>query len=163
MQLKAILVVALATIVLALGSGVSQADQNKPAIERLPSSDDASVHFGNLDDGDIVPPGFPVKFSISGMGVAPAGVEIEGTGHHHLLIDVTELPDFNQPLPASSNIIHFGKGQTETTLELAEGKHTLQLVLADYRHIPHEPPVISEPITITVSANAPARGSEEKE
>lgn len=161
MQVRKILAVALTTAALAFWMSALPGDES--AIERSPSSKGASVSFGNLEDGDILPPEFHVKFSISGMGIAPAGVEIDSTGHHHLLIDVAELPDFNQPLPANSNIIHFGKGQTETTLELAEGKHTLQLVLADYRHIPHEPPVISERITITVSANAPAQGSEEKE
>jgi hypothetical protein len=122
--------------------------------ERLPSAEGAEVGFSNIADGDVVPPGFKAVFSISGMGIAPAGVEIENTGHHHLLIDVAEMPDFDRPLPASDNIIHFGKGQSETELNLAEGSHSLQLVLADYRHLPHDPPVMSEKITITVSANA---------
>lgn len=162
MRLRAVLVV-LAVAVLASWAGAVQGDQDKHAGERSPSAEDSAVGFGNIEDGAIVPPGFRVTFSINGMGIAPAGVAIENTGHHHLLIDVTELPDLNQPLPATGNILHFGKGQTETTLDLAEGEHTLQLVLADYRHIPHEPPVVSDPITITVSANAPAQGSEEKE
>ena len=158
MQLKVILALAVAT--LSFWTGVLHGDVSEAAIARSPSSEGAAVSFGNLENGDVVPPEFHVKFSISGMGIAPAGVEIDSTGHHHLLIDVAKLPDFNQPLPANSNIIHFGKGETETVLELAEGEHTLQLVLADYRHIPHEPPVISEIITIKVSANAPAQGSE---
>ena len=124
-------------------------------IERSPSSEGAAVGFSNLEDGDVVPPEFEVVFSISGMGIAPAGVQIDNTGHHHLLIDVAELPDLGQPLPATDNIIHFGKGQSETVLNLSEGQHTLQLVLADYRHIPHEPPVVSDVITVTVSQNAP--------
>jgi hypothetical protein len=84
------------------------------------------------------------------MGVAPAGVEIEDTGHHHLLIDVAELPPLDQPLPATDHVKHFGGGQTETAIELTPGQHTLQLLLGDMNHVPHEPPVMSELITITV-------------
>ena len=163
MQLKTVVAIALVASALASWALNLSAQEENAAVERSPSLAGAAVGFSNLEDGDIVPPEFHVKFSISGMGIAPAGAEIAGTGHHHLLIDVAELPDFNQPLPASSNIIHFGKGQTETTLELAEGKHTLQLVLADYRHIPHEPPVVSDPVTITVSAAAPAQGGTRQE
>lgn len=162
MQLSVILAAVLAAATLASWAGPVQGEEDKTSTGRSPSAEGAAVSFGNLEDGDVVSPEFHVKFSISGMGVAPAGVEIDNTGHHHLLIDVTELPDFNQPLPANSNIIHFGKGQTETTLELVEGKHTLQLVLADYRHIPHQPPVVSDPITITVSASASEQGGEEE-
>ena len=161
MQLRVILALTAAALVFI--PGPLKGEEGDVAVQRSPSAVGAAVSFGNLEDGDVVPPEFHVKFSISGMGVAPAGVEIENTGHHHLLIDVIELPDFNLPLPANSNIIHFGKGQSETTLELAEGKHTLQLVLADYRHLPHEPPVVSDPITITVSASAPAQGGEEQD
>ena len=125
--------------------------------ERSPSPRGATVGFSNLADGDMVPPDFTVVFKVTGMGIAPAGVQIDNTGHHHLLIDVAELPDLSQPLPATDNIIHFGKGQSETELHLAEGQHTLQLVLADYRHIPHQPAVVSEVITVTVSQNAPAQ------
>lgn len=160
MQLRVILALAFIAAALSFQPAALAGDGGEAGNKRSPSSKGAAVSFGNLKDGDVVPPEVHVKFSISGMGVAPAGVEIEYTGHHHLLIDVSELPDFSQPLPATSNIIHFGKGQTETTLELAEGKHTLQLVLADYRHIPHEPPVVSDPITINVSADAPAQGGE---
>jgi hypothetical protein len=119
---------------------------------RTPSPPGATVGFANLSDGDVVPPVFTVKFTISGMEIAPAGSQIPDTGHHHLLIDVAELPDMNLPLPATDNIRHFGKGQTETELTLPEGKHTLQLLLADYAHTPHEPPVMSKKITITVKA-----------
>ncbi len=83
------------------------------------------------------------------MGVAPAGVEAQGTGHHHLLID-TEVPNAGLPIPADDNHRHFGKGQTEAIIELAPGQHTLQLLLGDHLHIPHDPPVVSEQITITV-------------
>lgn len=147
------------TILLAFSTGLLAEE----AVQRLPSADGAEVGFSNLEDGAVVPPEFTVVFSIAGMGIAPAGVEIENTGHHHLLIDVAHLPDFDQPLPASDNIIHFGKGQSETRLELSEGQHSLQLVLADYRHLPHDPPVLSERITITVSSDAPAQGEEQPE
>jgi len=91
-----------------------------------------------------------VKFGLKGMGVAPAGVERANTGHHHLLVDIDEVPPAGQPVPADAQHIHFGGGQTETKLELAPGKHTLQLLLGDHLHRPHQPPVLSEKITITV-------------
>jgi hypothetical protein len=90
-----------------------------------------------------------VHFGLSGMGVAPAGIEGPQTGHHHLLVD-TKVPPLNEPIPNDFRHLHFGAGQTEATLELSPGKHTLQLLLGDSRHIPHDPPVISEPITILV-------------
>ena len=94
---------------------------------------------------------FRVVFGLKGMGIAPAGIKFPNTGHHHLLIDMdaSEI-DLTKPLPATDKSKHFGGGQTETTLELPAGKHTLQLVLGDHLHIPHNPPVISEKITITV-------------
>jgi Domain of unknown function (DUF4399) len=92
-----------------------------------------------------------VVFGLTGMGIAPAGVKFDNTGHHHLLID-TELPsDLTQPLPVSDNIRHFGKGQTEATLDLPPGKHTLQLLFADFTHTPFTPNVTSKKITITVT------------
>jgi hypothetical protein len=130
--------------------GMSQ-DQ-APASHNTPSAAGATVGFANLADGDVVPPVFTVKFAISGMDIAPAGTQTENTGHHHLLIDVTELPDMNLPLPDTDNIRHFGKGQTEVELTLPAGPHTLQLLLGDYAHIPHSPPVTSDKITITVKA-----------
>ena len=83
------------------------------------------------------------------MGVAPAGVEKEKTGHHHLIVDA-ELPDLDKPVPSDANYRHFGGGQTEVVLELSPGTHTLQLLLGDFLHIPHTPPVKSDKITITV-------------
>lgn len=130
---------------------------------RSPSAEGAAVGFANISDGDVLPPVFTVKFSISGMGIAPAGVNIENTGHHNLLIDVFELPDFDQPLPANEHIRQFGKGQSETELQLAEGEHKLQLILADYSHTPHEPAVISDAITITISPNAPPQAEKTQE
>ena len=82
-------------------------------------------------------------------GVAPAGTQVEGTGHHHLLVDAP-LPALDKPIPKDDQHLHFGKGQTETVLKLAPGKHTLQLLLGDFAHVPHTPPVMSEVVTITV-------------
>lgn len=110
---------------------------------------DARLYFLNLRNGMTVTSPVRVIFGLSGMGVAPAGVEKEGTGHHHLLIDVAEV-DANAPLPANDQFRHFGLGQTETSVELKPGTHTLQLVLGDQNHIPHHPPVLSERITVTV-------------
>ena len=101
-------------------------------------------------DGDVVGKEVKVVFGLKGMGVAPAGVNIPDTGHHHLLLDLDKLPDMSQPIPASKNHLHFGKGQTETTLKLEPGKHTIQLLLGNYLHIPHDKEVISKKITITV-------------
>jgi len=129
--------------------------------QRSPSSDGATVSFLMPGNGDVVPPTFTVKFLISGMGIAPAGSKIDNTGHHHLLIDVTQLPAMDQPLPKSNQVRHFGGGQTEVELALPEGEHTLQLLFADYSHTPHDPPVLSDIITITVSADAPSTGTQQ--
>lgn len=147
MRIRILLAVSL--FVLLAAAGVA-ADSH-----RSPSAPGATIGFANLEDGATVPPGYTAKFTISGMGVAPAGSDIENTGHFHLLIDLDELPPMDQPLPASEQLVHFGKGQTETTLDLPEGEHRLQLLLADYLHVPHDPPVISEVITVTISAAAP--------
>jgi hypothetical protein len=111
---------------------------------------DTELYFVSPQDGDKVSGEFTVSFGLRGMGVAPAGVEIANTGHHHLLIDVDALPPMDAPLPKTEQVRHFGGGQTETTLSLPPGKHTLQLVLGNYSHIPHDPPVLSKKITITV-------------
>jgi hypothetical protein len=110
----------------------------------------AKVYFITPTDGQTVSQTFTVKFGLSGMGVAPAGTNQEKTGHHHLLIDTDTLPDMHQPLPATDTLKHFGGGQTETELSLPPGQHTLQLLLGNYVHIPHDKPVLSEKITITV-------------
>ena len=116
------------------------------------SPKDVRVYFLEPADGQVVSGDIIVKFGLSGMAVAPAGTDTENSGHHHLLIDVDDdqLPDMTQPLPASDTVVHFGKGQTETQLNLSPGKHTLQLLLGDHMHVPHEAPVISDKITITV-------------
>ena len=107
------------------------------------------VYFINLQNGDVLKSPFLVQFGLSGKGVAPAGVAVPNTGHHHLLINVDEL-DFKMPIPSSKQHLHFGMGQTETTLNLPAGKHKLQLVLGDKYHIPHNPPLVSEVIEVTV-------------
>ena len=107
------------------------------------------VYFINLQNGDMLKSPFLVQFGLSGKGVAPAGVEVPNTGHHHLLINIDEL-DFKMPIPSSKQHIHFGMGQTETTLDLPAGKHKLQLILGDKYHIPHNPPLASEVIEVTV-------------
>jgi hypothetical protein len=116
----------------------------------IASAEDASVYFIEPMDGQEVTSPVTVKFGLKGMGVAPAGVMRDNTGHHHLLINVETLPDLSKPLPSSEQVRHFGGGQTEATIELAPGKHTLQLVLGNYAHIPHAEPVVSKKITITV-------------
>ena len=108
------------------------------------------VYIQSPKDGETVSSPFTVRFGLKGMGIAPAGIDQPNTGHHHLLIDVEKVPDFNGALPATDNIKHFGAGQTETELTLPPGRHTLQLVFADYLHIPHDKPVVSEKVTITV-------------
>jgi len=122
-----------------------------PASAQTPSPEGAKVYFINLKDGAEVDSPFLVQFGLSGMGVAPAGVEKPNTGHHHLLIDTTMTPEqMKEPIPADDNHKHFGGGQTEAMVTLSKGQHTLQLLLGDWTHIPHVPPVMSEPITITV-------------
>jgi hypothetical protein len=115
------------------------------------------VYFVNLKDGDVVTSPVTVLFGLSGMGVAPAGAEWDNTGHHHLLVNrppLGEGPDgaeeFEYGLPADDNHIHFGGGQTQTSLDLPAGEHTLQLVLGDLNHVPHNPSVVSDVITIKV-------------
>lgn len=117
---------------------------------RSASPEGAQVYIIEPADGALVAQSFTVRFGLKGMGVAPAGVDVPATGHHHLLVDVAELPAMNMSLPASDNIRHFGKGQTETELSLAPGQHTLQLLVGDQNHVPLDPPVISSKITVTV-------------
>ena len=110
---------------------------------------ESKVYFINLKDGDRVENPIFIQFGLSGKGVAPAGVDNENTGHHHLLIDVKSI-DFSKPIPSSKNHLHFGGGQTETSIELTSGEHELQLVLGDLYHVPHSPPITSKRIKITV-------------
>jgi len=120
------------------------------AQDRTPSPAGAEAYIISPKDGATVKSPVTIQFGLKGMGVAPAGVKFENSGHHHLLIDTDAPKDLNAPLPTSDNVRHFGKGQTETSIELTPGKHTLQLVLGDDKHTPHNPPVMSKKITITV-------------
>ena len=120
------------------------------AIEISSSPSNAEVYFITPKEGDTVSTKFIIQFGLKNMGVAPAGIVVKNTGHHHLLIDVQQLPSLEEPLPNNSNIRHFGAGQTEAVLEMPRGEHTLQLLLGNHAHVPHEPPIISEKITITV-------------
>lgn len=137
----------------ALGAGIGG-----PAISGpTPAEPGARVYMINLQDGDTVSNPVLVQFGLSGMGVAPAGIEQAGTGHHHLYLNRAPFGtgeagalEADDVIPADDNHRHFGGGQTETVLELAPGTHTLQLVLGDHDHIPHDPPVVSEVVTITV-------------
>lgn len=121
------------------------------ALPRSASPEGALVYLIAPKDGQTLTSPIRVQFGLREMGVAPAGTEKAATGHHHLVVDAS-LPPSDLPIPASDNYIHFGKGQTEVELELAPGKHTLQLVLGDHLHIPHDPPVVSERIRITIES-----------
>lgn len=125
--------------------------------DTTPAPEDVEVYFVNLEDGATTSAPVHVVFGLRGMGVAPAGTNNAATGHHHVLIDRPPLgagpegPDeLSQPLLANDNHLHFGGGQTETSLDLSPGQHTLQLVVGDQNHVPHDPPIVSEVITITV-------------
>jgi hypothetical protein len=121
------------------------------AIEKSSAPENAQVYFITPQNNETLGSTFEVKFGLIGMGIAPAGVDIKNTGHHHLLIDRAELPDLDKALPAGDDTVrHFGGGQTQTELTLAPGKHTLQLILGNYAHIPHDRPVTSDPIMVTV-------------
>ena len=132
------------------------ADDKAKKIPRTPSPKGAKVIIISPKDGRTVKGKVRVVFGLRGMGVCPAGLVLpdgkpkENTGHHHLLLDTEKLPAMNLPLVASKTLLHYGGGQTETVLELPPGKHTLQLVFADFAHNPHDPPLVSKKITITV-------------
>jgi len=119
------------------------------ALPRTPAPAGAAVYIISPQNGAKVTSPVTVRFGLKGMGIAPAGVVKENTGHHHLLID-TDLPPDNLPIPNDEKHRHFGAGQTEADIMLTPGQHTLQLVLGDSNHIPHQPPVVSQKITITV-------------
>jgi Domain of unknown function (DUF4399) len=132
------------SVLLALACSAALADQ-------APAPAGAAVYIVQPAAGARLKSPVTVVFGLTGMGIAPAGVKFDNTGHHHLLID-TELPaDLTQPLPVSDHLRHFGKGQSETTLDLPPGKHTLQLLFADFTHTPFTPNVASKKITITVT------------
>ena len=114
------------------------------------SNKNKKVFFVNLSDGESVTSPVTVRFGIKGMSIVPAGIDKPMSGHHHLLINLENLPDMNMPIPADKNHLHFGKGQTETIIELPKGKHSLQLLLGNYIHVPHKVPFLSEKIEIIV-------------
>jgi len=118
-----------------------------PARQQTPAG--AQVYFHYPLDGLSVPERFTVRIGLRGMGVAPAGVAHARTGHHHLLIDTEPGPP-DQPIPSDYNNIHLGNGQTEVVVTLPKGRHTLQLLLGDHTHTPHDPPVMSQKITVYV-------------
>ncbi|WP_422732776.1 DUF4399 domain-containing protein [Marinobacter azerbaijanicus] len=131
------------------------ADEREAATEDLSSKRtsapaSAEVTILTPEDGATVTSPVTVEFGLEGMDVAKAGTDEENTGHHHLLIDLDKLPPLDEPLPSTDQVVHFGGGQTTTELELEPGEHTLQLLLGDHMHVPHEPPIMSEKITITV-------------
>ena len=110
----------------------------------------AEVYIISPKDGEEVSSPVEVIFGLQGMGIAPAGINFPNTGHHHLLIDLDQLPDLKSGIPADAQHLHFGKGQTQALIELDPGEHSLQLLLGDWMHVPHEMPVVSEKIKILV-------------
>lgn len=132
---------ALVCAAMTLAAASAHAETTAPASPHL--------YFIAPRDGAVVTGPVTVQFGLRGMGVAPAGINHPNTGHHHLIINAP-LPPSGQPIPTDDHHRHFGGGQTETVLELPPGEHTLQLILGDFAHIPHDPPVVSERITITV-------------
>lgn len=134
----------LSLVILILLSSGSFAEESK----RTQAPKDAEVYIISPKNGDVVGKNFVVKFGLKNMGIAPAGSDIKNTGHHHLIVN-GELPDFDYPI-ADENIIHFGGGQTETTLDLEQGTHSLQMILGDANHVPHDPPIISDKIRVIV-------------
>jgi len=136
---------------LLLAFGVCLVAATAFAADRMAAPAGAEVYFIAPQNGAKLHSPVTIKFGLKGMGIAPAGIKFDNTGHHHLLVDtdVSELK-LDAPMPATDKIVHFGKGQTETTLTLTPGKHTLQLVFADYLHQSFDPPLTSKKITITV-------------
>jgi len=136
---------------LALGLALTLMAATAFAADRIAAPAGAEVYFIAPQNGAKLHSPVTIKFGLKGMGIAPAGIKFDNTGHHHLLIDtdVSELK-LDAPMPATDKIVHFGKGQTETTMTLPPGKHTLQLVFADYLHQSFDPPLTSKKITITV-------------
>ena len=155
-MLRNLIIIGLAGLLSACGSPEQQAEPEPQAESESATSlrsaapADARIFFANLEDGAALSSPFTVEFGLEGMDVVPAGTEQEFSGHHHLLIDQAELPVLDMPIPSGSVHVHFGKGQTSVDLDLPQGTHTLQLILGNHLHIPHDPPVVSEKITITV-------------
>ena len=121
-----------------------------PSLSSAAAPAGAEAYFISPKDGETVASPVTVRFGLKGMGVAPAGIQMPNTGHHHLLVDAADAPAQNQPIGKDDHHMHFGGGQTEATIELKPGAHTLQLVVGDYLHVPFNPSVESKPIRITV-------------
>lgn len=137
--------------ILALGAALLFAGTAFADDMRTPAPEGAKAYIISPEDGATVTNPVTILFGLEGMGVAPAGTDNAKTGHHHLLIDTDpDTIDMEASLPATDQIVHFGGGQTQVTTELPAGTHTLRLLLGDMNHIPHNPPVMSEEITITV-------------
>ncbi|MFC5506355.1 MULTISPECIES: DUF4399 domain-containing protein [Hyphomicrobiales] len=133
-----------ASVLLAASPALAQSGSG-----RQPAPKGAEVYFHYPLDGLRVPERFTVRMGLKEMGLAPAGTEWPNTGHHHLLINTEPGPP-DQPIPADYNNIHLGNGQSEVVVTLPKGRHTLQLLLGDHNHVPHDPPVMSRKITIYV-------------
>jgi|TARA_B100001059_G_scaffold92134_1_gene91137 hypothetical protein len=110
----------------------------------------ASLELNGIEDGKTYSSPIKIDFIVKNMKVVKAGVNEKNSGHHHLLLNLDEMPNLKMPLPMTENILHYGKGQTSTTLELSPGKHTIQLLFADYSHTPHNPPLMTKKITIFI-------------
>jgi hypothetical protein len=144
------------TVAAAAPAAPAAAQAQPEAAGRHKSPPGAKVYIDSPANGAYVPTTFTVRFGLTNMGIAPAGVEKANSGHHHLLIDA-ELPPFDQPIPNDPTHLHFGAGQTEATVTLTPGKHTLQLLFGDANHIPHDPPVYSQPIIVYAGIAPPRR------
>jgi Domain of unknown function (DUF4399) len=138
------------TLLAVCGTYAGALAEERRTVGPTPSAEGAAVHFIDLKDGASVPTKVTIRFGLREMGVAPAGSDRANSGHHHLLID-TELPPLDQPIPNDFNHLHFGAGQTEAEITLKPGTHTLQLLLGDKDHIPHNPPVMSPRIRVVVT------------
>ena len=137
-------------VLLALPAAALLATTAAGAAERKPMPDTAREYIIWPNDGQVIRGGkFWLRMGLNGAGIAPAGVDMPNTGHHHVLID-TDLPPLDQPIPNDKNHLHFGKGQTEARIELPPGRHTLQLILGDADHVPHNPALYSKKITVIV-------------
>src|SRR5258707_11634228 len=139
-----------AMLFVAFASGGVVFSQGQRTGGPTPPGPGAEVYFIDLKDGTTVPAKLKIYFGLRNMGVAPAGSDRENSGHHHLLVD-TELPPLDQPIPNDFNHLHFGAGQTEAIVTLSPGRHTLQLLLGDENHVPHNPPIMSKPIRVYVA------------
>lgn len=121
-----------------------------PVLARTPAPQNAQVYFIWPGEGMAVGQAFWLRMGLRNMGVAPKGTDIASTGHHHVLIDVDLPANMNEPIASDRQHLHFGAGETEARIELPPGRHTLQLLLGDKDHIPHDPPIYSKKITVTV-------------